>query len=72
MQRADRRGEKNGDKRDEQQEKFEKVYADDEVLTMESATEFLKSLGFTLETEGQGSHLTTLFLPNREVQFLIS
>lgn len=55
---------------EKQQEKFEKVYADDQVLTMESATEFLKSLGWTVEIEGQGYHLATLFLPNREVQFL--
>ncbi len=45
-------------------------YDDDEILTMESATALLKSLGWSVEIEGKGDHLATYFLPDREVQFL--
>ncbi|WP_375682691.1 MULTISPECIES: DUF6990 domain-containing protein [unclassified Bartonella] len=43
---------------------------DDEILTIESATGLLKSLGWSVEIEGKGDYLATLFLPDREVQFL--
>ncbi|WP_375617933.1 MULTISPECIES: DUF6990 domain-containing protein [unclassified Bartonella] len=43
---------------------------DEEILTMESATALLKSLGWRVEIEGKGDHLTTYYLPDREVQFL--
>ncbi|WP_375642852.1 MULTISPECIES: DUF6990 domain-containing protein [unclassified Bartonella] len=45
-------------------------YDDDEILTIESATGLLKSLGWSVEIEGKGDYLATLFLPDREVQFL--
>ncbi|WP_375702866.1 MULTISPECIES: DUF6990 domain-containing protein [unclassified Bartonella] len=45
-------------------------YDDDEILTIESATALLKSLGWSVEIEGKGDYLATLFLPDREVQFL--
>lgn len=44
--------------------------ADEEILTMESATELLKSLGGRIEIDEKGDHLATFFLPDREVQFL--
>ncbi|UNE53936.1 DUF6990 domain-containing protein [Bartonella machadoae] len=37
---------------------------------MESAVALLKSLGWSVEIEGRGDHLATLFLPDREVYFL--
>ncbi|EJF88549.1 hypothetical protein ME1_00549 [Bartonella vinsonii subsp. arupensis OK-94-513] len=37
---------------------------------MESATALLKSLGWLVEIEGQGDHLATYSLPDREVQVL--
>ncbi|PIT69158.1 DUF6990 domain-containing protein [Bartonella tribocorum] len=45
-------------------------YDDHEILTIESATALLKSLGWSVDIEGKGDHLATLFLPDREVQFL--
>ncbi|WP_375667398.1 hypothetical protein [Bartonella sp. AC130YNZD] len=45
-------------------------YDDDEILTIESATALLKSLGWSVDIEGKGDYLATLFLPDREVQFL--
>ncbi len=44
--------------------------SDEEILTMESATALLKSLGWKMEIEGKGDHLATYYLPDREVQFL--
>ncbi|WP_404977357.1 DUF6990 domain-containing protein [Bartonella grahamii] len=44
--------------------------SDEEILTMESATALLKSLGWRVEIEGKGDHLATYYLPDREVQFL--
>ncbi|WP_375619921.1 DUF6990 domain-containing protein [Bartonella sp. TS25HLJMH] len=44
--------------------------SDEEILTMESATALLKSLGWKVEIEGKGDHLATYYLPDREVQFL--
>ncbi|WP_375641723.1 MULTISPECIES: DUF6990 domain-containing protein [unclassified Bartonella] len=44
--------------------------SDEEILTMESATVLLKSLGWKVEIEGKGDHLATYYLPDREVQFL--
>ncbi|WP_375658650.1 DUF6990 domain-containing protein [Bartonella sp. MR30HLJHH] len=49
---------------------FSADYDDDEILTIESATGLLKSLGWSVEIEGKGDYLATLFLPDREVQFL--
>ncbi|WP_273758539.1 DUF6990 domain-containing protein [Bartonella sp. AU55XJBT] len=45
-------------------------YDDHEILTIESATVLLKSLGWSVDIEGKGDYLATLFLPDREVQFL--
>ncbi|CAK02260.1 DUF6990 domain-containing protein [Bartonella tribocorum] len=45
-------------------------YDDHEILTIESATALLKSLGWSVDIEGKGDYLATLFLPDREVQFL--
>ncbi len=53
-----------------QQEESCVDYDDDEILTMESATALLKSLGWSVEIEGGGDHLATYHLPDREVQFL--
>ncbi|GAA5110470.1 hypothetical protein [Bartonella jaculi] len=46
------------EKTDEEEEREElyDVYDDGEVLTMESATAFLKSLGWSVEIEGYGDH----------------
>ncbi|QEE09792.1 hypothetical protein D1093_09550 [Bartonella kosoyi] len=44
--------------------------ADEEILTMESATALLKSLGGRIEIDEKGDYLATFFLPDREVQFL--
>ncbi|WP_375652759.1 DUF6990 domain-containing protein [Bartonella sp. MR110HLJHH] len=44
--------------------------SDEEILTMESATALLKSLGWRVKIEGKGDHLATYYLPDREVQFL--
>ncbi|WP_375696923.1 DUF6990 domain-containing protein [Bartonella sp. AC70YNML] len=44
--------------------------SDEEILTMESATALLKSLGWKVEIEGKRDHLATYYLPDREVQFL--
>ncbi len=44
--------------------------ADEEIVTLESATALLKSLGGRVEIEEKGDHLATFFLPDREVQFL--
>ncbi|WP_375644507.1 DUF6990 domain-containing protein [Bartonella sp. MR100HLJHH] len=52
------------------EKEFSADYDDDEILTIESATGLLKSLGWSVEIEGKGDHLATLFLPDREVQFL--
>ncbi|WP_144754540.1 DUF6990 domain-containing protein [Bartonella saheliensis] len=57
-------------KRRLQQEGKEFLVDDDEILTMESATELLKSLGWSVELLRKGDHLATFFLPDREVQFL--
>ncbi|WP_375639133.1 DUF6990 domain-containing protein [Bartonella sp. MF74HXZ] len=52
-------------------EKSKKESLDEgEFLTIQSATALLKSLGWSVEIEGKGDHLATLFLPDREVQFL--
>ncbi len=51
-------------------EKKEFSLSDEEILTMESATALLKSLGWKVEIEGKGDHLATYYLPDREVQFL--
>ncbi|WP_371923244.1 hypothetical protein [Bartonella sp. B1099] len=53
-----------------QQERKELLVDDNEILTMESATVLLKSLGWSVELMGKGDHLATFFLPDREVQFL--
>ncbi|WP_139412376.1 DUF6990 domain-containing protein [Bartonella mastomydis] len=53
-----------------QQEGKEFLIDDDEILTMESATELLKSLGWSVELLRKGDHLATFFLPDRELQFL--
>ncbi|PIT68140.1 DUF6990 domain-containing protein [Bartonella tribocorum] len=45
-------------------------YDDHEILTIERATALLKSLGWSVDIEGKGDFLATLFLPDREVQFL--
>ncbi|WP_455465881.1 hypothetical protein [Bartonella sp. B39] len=37
---------------------------------MESVTALVKSLGWSVEIEGKGNHLATIFLPDCEVQFL--
>ncbi|WP_375640879.1 MULTISPECIES: DUF6990 domain-containing protein [unclassified Bartonella] len=52
------------------EKEFSADYDDDEILTIESATGLLKSLGWSVEIEGKGDYLATLFLPDREVQFL--
>ncbi|WP_375668913.1 DUF6990 domain-containing protein [Bartonella sp. MR168JLCBS] len=52
------------------EKEFSADYDDDEILTIESATALLKSLGWRVEIEGKGDYLATLFLPDREVQFL--
>ncbi|WP_273783401.1 DUF6990 domain-containing protein [Bartonella sp. AU15XJBT] len=44
--------------------------SDEEIVTLESATALLKSLGWRIEIDGKGNHLATFFLPDREVQFL--
>nr|WP_330168761.1 hypothetical protein [Bartonella grahamii] len=44
--------------------------SDEEILTMESATALLKSLGWRVKIEEKGDHLATYYLPDREVQFL--
>ncbi|WP_246054699.1 hypothetical protein [Bartonella massiliensis] len=43
---------------------------DNEILTMESATVLLKSLGWSVELMRKGDHVAMLFLPDREVHFL--
>ncbi|WP_208436965.1 hypothetical protein [Bartonella taylorii] len=53
------------------QDELYEIYEDDEILTMESATALLKSLGWSIEIDGKGDYLATIFLPDREVQFLI-
>ncbi|WP_246257616.1 hypothetical protein [Bartonella gabonensis] len=53
-----------------QQKEKEFSVDDDEILTIESATELLKSLGWSVEIEGKGDHLPTFLLPDRELQFL--
>ncbi|WP_208438517.1 DUF6990 domain-containing protein [Bartonella grahamii] len=52
------------------EKEFSADYDDDEILTIESATGLLKSLGWSVEIEGKGDYLATFFLPDREVQFL--
>lgn len=52
------------------EKEFSVDYDDDEILTIESATGLLRSLGWSVEIEGKGDYLATLFLPDREVQFL--
>ncbi|WP_375656412.1 DUF6990 domain-containing protein [Bartonella sp. CM120XJJH] len=52
------------------EKEFSVDYDDDEILTIESATGLLKSLGWSVEIEGKGDYLATFFLPDREVQFL--
>ncbi|WP_142416085.1 DUF6990 domain-containing protein [Bartonella massiliensis] len=54
---------------EEESKDFSQV-VDEEILTMESATALLKSLGGRVEIEEKGDHLATFFLPDREVQFL--
>ncbi|UNF41915.1 hypothetical protein MNL08_07055 [Bartonella krasnovii] len=57
-------------KRRLQQEGKEFLIDDDEILTMESATALLKSLGWFVELLRKEDHLATFFLSDREVQFL--
>ncbi|WP_246792397.1 DUF6990 domain-containing protein [Bartonella grahamii] len=54
----------------EEKEFTEFSLSNEEILTMESATALLKSLGWRVEIEGKGDHLATYYLPDREVQFL--
>lgn len=57
-------------KRRLEQEGKEFLIDDDEILTMESATALLKSLGWFVELLRKEDHLATFFLSDREVQFL--